>query len=151
MSELGQTANELKDLPANLRTNILSGLARLKAADLVTGLNAFQRDQERLDAKQRAYYRKMGLEVKEDDDVGINNYLGDVTITEGGGNQSSPQPTATQPSEPGQTNGKGRRWLPWLLATSLVAGNVGFGYWLTNNLPTTDTDTLTTIELSVDE
>lgn len=100
MSELTKIANASKS--ESLRDRILTKGARLEALqDLVT-VNAFQRDQGRLNRKANAVYKKLGLDMDEDDSV--QNFLGDVTISEEKKNGVS----------------------PWL-AAALTAGALGLG------------------------
>ena len=86
MNELGSISESLQNEPESLRKSIISGMAKLKGLDLLTAANAFQRDQVRLNERQRAYYRKMGLDVPErtEDDDTIHNILADnITINDG--------------------------------------------------------------------
>ncbi len=113
MSELGQISNELQNEPETLRKSILSGLAKTQWLNLITGTNAFQRDQARLDARQRAIYRKQGLDVG--DDETITNLLADnITIT-----------------KDEKPNGRGvNPWLAALLATGAAGLGAGASHYL---------------------
>jgi hypothetical protein len=135
VTDLGTISKELKNEPESLRQSILSSMSKLKGLDLLIGANAFQRDGARLDARQRAIYKKQGLDVE--DDETITNILADnITIGKESTEQTSVEtPTPSPPSGPAPGQPARSRWLPWLLAGALAAGNIGAGAWLVNNLP----------------
>lgn len=113
MSELGEISKELQSEPETLRKSILSGLAKTQWLQMMTGINAFQRDQSRLNAKQRAIYRQQGLDVTGDDET-ITNFLADnVTITKDGDKRNGLNP-----------------WLAALLATGAAGLGAGAASYL---------------------
>lgn len=66
--------------------------------------------------------------------------------------QAQRQEQKPTPLAPITESTSGNRLLPWLLAAGITAANAGAGYWLINNLPTTQppTDQRTTIGLETE-
>jgi len=142
VTDYGTISEQLQHEPESLRRSIISSMAKLKGLDLLTGSNAFQRDQSLLNERQRAYYRQMGLDVE--DEESITNILADnITIT-GKEPQASQEPVKPDPEPEQKPDPKppsqppvqeANRWLPWLLAAGLAIANLGAGYWIVNSLP----------------
>lgn len=85
------------------------------------------------------------LKKPEDDDMaGDVSVAGDTHIHMVPGH--SPPTPAPHPQQPRNSG----RWLPWLLAAGLAAGNLAGGAYLFNNLPSAGDDNVTTIGLSTE-
>lgn len=80
MSDLQQTSDALRNESPKLREKILAGMAKLEGLQDLIASNALQRDGGRLHQKAKAAYKKLGLDVAEDEN--ITNVLGDVTLSQ---------------------------------------------------------------------
>ena len=80
MSDLPAISEALKSESPRLRDRVLAGIAKLEGLNDLVAVNALQRDGSRLHNKAKAVYKKMGLDVAEDEN--ITNVLGDVTLSQ---------------------------------------------------------------------
>lgn len=136
--EVSEIFESLKGLPEDLQKSITSKFAKLSGLKQLTGETALQRDGARLEARQRAYYRKMGLDVPEDGEM-ITNILADnITIGEDPviakrniqndpatvEPQPAPQPPSQPPVSPAPPK-KEKDLNPWLAAAMIAAMTSG--------------------------